>query len=263
MGFRTSTVTQPQGVRLVVPRWELFAGITLVATIAVLVLARTTQQTLTQLESAPSTEDAPPESSPGLEANLSTPALLVNVALSHGLLGSLLVATVWYGEIPPGALGIAPDVTAAIGPGIALGVGLYVANEAAAMVATRFDITHNERLRELLAPDSTAGWVVLLGGVLPLIAVVEELLFRAALIGGLAVGFGLPVWGLAVVSSVAFGIGHGLQGPGGVLVTGGLGFVLAAAFILSGSLAVVVIAHYLINALEFVVHEGLGISWSQ
>ncbi|MCH7661371.1 MAG: CPBP family intramembrane metalloprotease domain-containing protein, partial [Euryarchaeota archaeon] len=40
-----------------------------------------------------------------------------------------------------------------------------------------------------------------------------------------------------------------------------LGFVLAAAFILTESLLVVVVAHYLVNALEFVVHEGFGIEW--
>jgi uncharacterized membrane protein len=38
--------------------------------------------------------------------------------------------------------------------------------------------------------------------------------------------------------------------------------VLAVTFVLTGSLLVVVVAHYLVNALEFVVHEGLGFEWS-
>jgi hypothetical protein len=37
--------------------------------------------------------------------------------------------------------------------------------------------------------------------------------------------------------------------------------VLAAAFILTGSFVVVFVAHYLVNALEFLVHELLGIEW--
>jgi uncharacterized membrane protein len=37
--------------------------------------------------------------------------------------------------------------------------------------------------------------------------------------------------------------------------------VLGAAYVLTGSLLAVVVAHYLVNALEFVVHEGLGIEW--
>jgi len=37
-----------------------------------------------------------------------------------------------------------------------------------------------------------------------------------------------------------------------------LGVGLAAVFVLTGSLVVVIVAHYVINALEFVVHEGIG-----
>jgi membrane protease YdiL (CAAX protease family) len=61
---------------------------------------------------------------------------------------------------------------------------------------------------------------------------------------------------------VAFALGHGAQGPAGVAATGVLGFVLAAAFVLTGSLLVVVVAHYLVNALEFVVHEAPGTEWA-
>jgi membrane protease YdiL (CAAX protease family) len=45
----------------------------------------------------------------------------------------------------------------------------------------------------------------------------------------------------------------------GVVVTGLLGFVLAAGYVVTGSLVVVVAAHYVINALEFFVHELLGV----
>jgi len=37
------------------------------------------------------------------------------------------------------------------------------------------------------------------------------------------------------------------------------GFVLAAVFVLSNSLLIVIIAHYIVNALEFIVHEGFDI----
>jgi membrane protease YdiL (CAAX protease family) len=80
-------------------------------------------------------------------------------------------------------------------------------------------------------------------------------------IGATTAGFGTSVWALAVVSSLAFALGHGAQGRAGILVTGSLGFVLAAAFILTESFLVVFVAHYLVNALEFVVHELLGIEW--
>ena len=76
--------------------------------------------------------------------------------------------------------------------------------------------------------------------------------------GAFAVGCGVSPWLLAVLSSVAFALGHGAQGPVGVAVTGLLGFVLAAAFVLTGSLLVVVLAHYLVNAIEFLRHETSG-----
>jgi membrane protease YdiL (CAAX protease family) len=96
---------------------------------------------------------------------------------------------------------------------------------------------------------------VLLVVVLPLVAGFEELLFRAALVGGLAAGFGVSPWPLAVLSSAAFALGHGAQGRVGMVVTGVLGFALAALFVVTESLPAVVVAHYLVNALEFAVNE--------
>jgi membrane protease YdiL (CAAX protease family) len=199
------------------------------------------------------------------DVEFSTGALLVNVAFSQGLLGALLVGAAWYTQIPAAALGVttAPESTGwpALAVGVGLGLALYVANEVAAVTFRRLGVDTNDDLRELLAPESVTGWVVLLGTVLPVIAVFEELLFRAALIGAISTGFAVSPWTMAVVSTVAFAIGHGMQGPGGVAVTGTLGFVLAATFVLTGSLFTVVVAHYLVNALEFVVHEGFGVDW--
>ncbi|SEO42662.1 Membrane protease YdiL, CAAX protease family [Halogranum amylolyticum] len=194
---------------------------------------------------------------------LSTTSLLVNVALSQGLFGAFLVVGAWYTEIPLDALGLGDDGVSllALALGVGLGAGLYAVNEVGAAFGERLGVGSSEELREALAPDSAAGWAVLLLLVLPVIAGFEELLFRAALVGVVAAGFGVSPWLLAVLSSVAFALGHGAQGPGGIFVTGMLGFVLAAAFVLTESLLVVVVAHYLVNALEFVVHEGFGIDW--
>jgi Predicted metal-dependent membrane protease len=201
-----------------------------------------------------------PEVRRGRTPRAGDPDLLVSAAFSQLLVGALLAGLAWYAEVPPGALGV-DDPAAAVLPGVALGVGLYVANEAGAWLAGQAGVNANESLRELLAPGSRREWALLLLVVLPVVAGVEELLFRGALIGALEAGFSLSPWLLAVLSSVAFGLGHGLQGPGGILVTGILGFALAAAFVLTGSLWVVIVAHYLVNALEFVVHEGLGVEF--
>jgi membrane protease YdiL (CAAX protease family) len=272
-----------------VTRWAAFAGFTLVVLALLLLLARASQSVVTStgtaayvtreesrwlnrlpdgaghldIEDAPApTRKTPAESTltPGPE--LSTAALLANVAVSHGLFALLLLAGIWLTDVPAAALGITEAAISTGGLGVAVGVALGVAisfvNTLAAGLAETFGADPSEELRELLAPETLAGWVGLLVVVLPLIAGFEELLFRGALVGAFAVGFGVSPWLLAVVSSVAFAAGHGAQGGLGVVVTGLLGFVLATAFILTNSLLVVVIAHYVVNAVEFVVIEGLG-----
>jgi membrane protease YdiL (CAAX protease family) len=196
-------------------------------------------------------------------ATMTTRMLLANVAITQGVFLVAVVGAAVLTGVPASAMGLSP---AAFGPasllaGVGLGVGLYVANEVGAAVAEGTGIEYDERLRSVLAPDSARGWAALLGFVLPLVAVFEEVLFRAAMVGVLAAGFGFSPWLLALGSSLLFAAGHGLQGPAGVVVTGALGFVLAAAFVLTGSLVTVVVAHYLVNALEFGVHEGLGVEW--
>jgi membrane protease YdiL (CAAX protease family) len=268
-----------------VTRWGAFAGITLAVLVLLLLLARASQSVVTGRSAYVTREESrwldrlpdgadhldvpgapapfrktPAESTlePGTEP--STTAFLANVALSHGLFAALLAGGIWLTDVPPSALGLAADPSPplAVGVGVALGVALSFANMLAAGLAQSFGADPSEELRELLAPETLGGWVLLLFGVLPVIAGFEELLFRGALIGGFAAGFGVSPWLLAVLSSVAFAAGHGAQGGLGVVVTGLLGFALAAAFLATGSLLVVAVAHYVVNAGEFLVAEGLG-----
>lgn len=205
------------------------------------------------------TTERPPAGGPTTEPDLSTLALLANVAVSQGVLAVLLVTMAWYTEIPAWAFGLAAESLAlgGVATGIAVGSVFYICNEAAAVVGRQWGFSTPTGLREALAPETAAGWAVLLVVVLPIIAGFEELLFRGVLIGVVHAGFELPIWLLAVGSSVAFALGHGAQGRLGIVVTGLLGGGLAAVFVLTGSLVVVIVAHYVINVLEFVVHEGV------
>lgn len=252
--------------------WAAFAGIAVALLSLLLVLSWVTQgrvgPTVTSAEvgwlaglpdgadhldasaAAPTVPDAEP---------LSGSLVLVNVALSQGLFGVVLLVGAWYAEVPPEALGLGPSPLATGAPalfwGVALGLGIATANALGSAVAERFGYDPGTELRELLAPETARGWALLLGVALPTVAVFEEALFRATLVGAFAAGFGVSPWLLAVLSSVAFAVGHGAQGPAGIAVTGLLGFVLAAAFVLTGSLVVVTVAHYLVNAVEFLYHE--------
>lgn len=241
--------------------WTTFAGFAGVVLALLLLLAHASR---TAVDGADAADPfLPDDVGAADDRSIPTAALLANVALSQGLFGTLLLAGAWYSGVPASALGVSAGTTtaAAAATGAALGAALYVANELGAAAGERAGLSGSEALREALAPDSALGWTALLGVVLPVIAGFEELLFRGALIGALHAGFGVSPWALAVGSSVAFGLGHGAQGPVGVAVTGTLGFALAAAFVLTESLLVVVVAHYAVNALEFVVHEALGYEW--
>jgi membrane protease YdiL (CAAX protease family) len=237
-----------------VAQWAAFLGLTAVVVTLFLALARLSQAAVGDDASLPQ---------PSSPTGISTGALLANVALTQGLFGALVAAGAWYFEIPPPALGLGGGPWIAGPPALALGLGfglvLWVGNEGAAALADVAGATYDEELRGMLAPDGVGGWALLFGGVLPIIAVVEEFLFRAAFVGAAAAGLGTSPWALAAVSSGAFALGHGAQGRAGVVVTGALGFALAAGFVLTGSLLMVVTAHYVVNALEFLVHEGAGL----
>lgn len=271
--------------------WTAFTGITGVVLVLLLSLARLSQdavsggtgepptqpsdhhsaETIGQVDrhSLPRERDYPnaPTTPRSPLHRLSPVHLLLNVALSQGLFGGILLVSAWYASVPMAAIGVdSADPTSvggvALGVGIVTGVGLYALNALGAASATALGHEYDERLREFLTPETTTGWVILLGGVLPIIAGFEELLFRGALIGALSAGFSISPWLLAGGSSVAFAVGHGAQGRIGILVTGVLGFALAVVFVLTNSLLAVIAAHYLVNALEFLISGALGIEWA-
>lgn len=249
--------------------WAAFAGVATAVTVLLLALARAsvgyplpTREDVEWLNGLPDDAghlDVASAAQPtDPEVNLTTGLLLANVAFSHGLFLVVLVLGALFASVPASAFGLAVTPRA-LALGVGFGLLLSVGNTAAAVVAHRFDREPSEELRSMMAPDSAVGWLVLLGVILPLVAVFEEVLFRGALIGVFAAGFGFSPWLLAIFSSVAFALGHGVQGATGVLVTGALGLVLAAGYILTGNLVVVIVAHYLVNALEFTLYEGLGV----
>lgn len=202
----------------------------------------------------------PEERTPGIrvgETELTTRVLLLNVVASQLLFAGLLVGAVWWTGVPASALGLTPiDGLSALAVGTALGVGLWLASETGSRLGRRLGLDASDALRDALAPSNRNEWILLLGVVLPVVALFEEFLFRSVLIGAVGAGFDLPAWALVVGSSVVFALAHSAQGYGGIAVTGLLGAVLGTAFVATGSFLVVVLAHYLVNALEFVVHES-------
>ncbi len=218
----------------------------------VVLLAHTTQQEL----------EPDPVGGARIHARaLSIRELYVNVVFSQLVVAGAFVLLIWLVDLPLATIGIGSD-TGSLGPqvlvGGGVGAGIYLLDELGVVVLDQLGIEYAETLRQSLAPQDATGWAGLLFGVLPVIALVEELVFRGILIGGMAAAVALPLPVLVIASSVAFALGHGLQGAGGVLVTGILGVFLGAVFVVTESLLVVAVAHYVVNVLEFAIHEGVG-----
>lgn len=227
------------------PAWAAFVGVCVFLAFVVVSLSRA---------SASMTADEE-----DVEADVSAGALFANVAVTHGTIVVLVASAGWLAGIPDAAFGLGEhSLATTLWLGGFAGVLIALGNELLAAVADALGVPYSEALRELLTPDSSGGWLVLLLVVLPLVAFAEELLFRGVLVGVVMAGFGTPAWAVVAFSSLLFGLAHGAQGVGGVAVTTLLGALLGIAFVLTDSLLAVALAHYVVNAGEFVVHEALG-----
>ena len=100
-----------------------------------------------------------------------------------------------------------------------------------------------------MIPRNQIEWLLILVPLLLAVAL-EEVLFRALLIGG----FSMVVnpWIMAIASSIVFGLMHSPQGILGIVLVGLVGMLFGAVFILTNSLLIVIIAHFVINLLQIV-----------
>jgi CAAX protease family protein len=98
-------------------------------------------------------------------------------------------------------------------------------------------------------PRTRREWVLVPAAML-LAVLLEEVLFRGLLLGGLSVLITPPI--LIAVLSVVFGIMHSPQGTLGMIVAAGIGAGLSVLFLTTGSLLAPLVAHYLINLLQLI-----------
>lgn len=184
------------------------------------------------------------------------PVLYLNVVGTQALVVALIVIGAWIAGVPEGvfALRVSQFVVVA---GLVVGVAIFAASVVVTRVLSRAGVTYSEALRDALEPRSPSEAVMLYGATLPAVAVGEEFLFRGALIGAMTAGLGVSPWIPAIGSSALFGYAHSAQGRAGVVVTGVLGLVLAGLFIVTNSLLAAVVAHLVVNALEFALGPRL------
>lgn len=138
-----------------------------------------------------------------------------------------------------------------IGLGIVIGMLTQFLANAATMAAINVwgkEIYSPTVMRNIM-PRSRSEWL-LVPAALGLGVVLEEVLFRSLLIGGLSVTVPIPI--LLIGFSTIFGLMHSPQGTLGVVLTGVMGMWLGLLFIWSGGLLLPLTAHYVINLLQLV-----------
>jgi membrane protease YdiL (CAAX protease family) len=154
--------------------------------------------------------------------------------------------------LPPVVLGWTwDDAGAAIGWGVVAGVALSLLLTGASVLALRrWGQTIYSPLVVLnILPASRREWLLVLLALFPAV-LLEELLFRSLLVGGLSPL--APAWLLVIGISLLFGLLHTPQGALGVAGTALAGLVLSLLFLWQGSLLAPLVAHYTANALQLV-----------
>lgn len=108
----------------------------------------------------------------------------------------------------------------------------------------------SQRFIEMILPRSRveACWIAL---VLGPVVLLEELLFRSLLIGGLSPLLPAPL--LMVLVSFFFGALHAPQGLWGMVGAGAAGILFGALFLAEQSLLAPIVAHYLANLVQIML----------
>lgn len=140
-------------------------------------------------------------------------------------------------------------------PWVQLGVGLAVGLALAfvfysltrLIVRSTGERFYSSMLLNFIVPTSRREYLLVLLALIPVV-LLEELLFRSLLLGGLAPI--VPVWMLLLGLGVLFGLFHSPQGIWGMTGAGLGGVVFGVLFLWQGSLLAPVVAHYVANAVQ-------------
>ena len=166
--------------------------------------------------------------------------ILALVCLGLGLLSGL----------PAEVLGwrpAAPLADAAIGLLTGVLLSLTLTHGSKLAVARWGDAIYSPTVILSVLPRTKREWVLVLVALLPVV-LLEELLFRSLLLGGLSPL--VPIWLLVIGLAVLFGILHLPQGWLGVVGTAAAGLLFSGLFLWRVSLLAPLIAHYVADALQ-------------
>ena len=136
------------------------------------------------------------------------------------------------------------------GVGIGLGVAFFFVAATRWLVGWTGSRFYSDQIIDLIVPTSKRELVWVAAAFVPAV-LLEELLFRSLLLGGLAPI--LPVGWLLIGFGVIFGLLHSPQGVWGMAGAGLAGMLFGVLFLWQGSLILPVVAHYVANMAQIVV----------
>jgi membrane protease YdiL (CAAX protease family) len=201
----------------------------------------------------------------GLEEGTAASGILDSLAIVI----SMVLATVMLRRCRAGwsAMGMGRPRSWLITIGLAVGVFVLTLVVAGTLQAVLMTLMPPEDAPDLSRFEALEGnlpmLLVSLAGVWVTAAFGEEMLVRGFMMNRLAQVFGATraAWiGALVVSSVLFGLMHVYQGPVGVILTGSVGLLFGAVYLLvRRNLWVTILAHGFVDTLSFVaIYAGLA-----
>ncbi len=134
-----------------------------------------------------------------------------------------------------------------IGALVGLGLALFFSATTQWIVRQSGDRFYSALLLQHIVPRSGHEFLLILAALIPVV-LLEEILFRSLLLGGLSPL--LPASVLLITLGVIFGLLHNPQGMWGMIGAGLGGVIFGVLFLWQGSLLAPLVAHYVANAVQ-------------
>lgn len=137
-----------------------------------------------------------------------------------------------------------------LGGAIGLGLGLGLHGLSQWVLKNMGTRLYSKTFTEMIVPRTQREFY-LIAGALIFVVILEELLFRSLLIGGMSPL--LPVWLLVILTSIIFGVLHLPQGAWGIVGATIAGAIFGVLFLYEHSLLAPIVAHYVANMIQIML----------
>ena len=191
-------------------------------------------------------------------ATLPFPLAAVATILDDLTLVSLVLFFLWRNREPPERIGWTRErAPADIALGVLLFLPLFIGAGLLGAGLADTGLPASSMIPSFLRYQGLSGAALALVLIL-VVAIAEETIFRGYLIMRLSAITSRP-WAAVIISAAIFSVGHGYEGPAGVIITGVIGVVYALVYLSRRSLVAPVVLHFLQDFTTILLLPLLGI----